>query len=122
MDMSISGNYHCPNWVDYPLDTIGATGGLLGENPVICGGGTKNLFTGFVDPSAGGSNECYLIKAKENVLIAKMTEGRGDAASVVIDDTHLWVTGGRCCFGYIMSSSDYVHINGSFLGIYVPYV
>ena len=38
IDLSTSGNYQCSGWTDYPFEVYGATGGLLGSYPVVCGG------------------------------------------------------------------------------------
>ena len=38
IDFSTSEQMECPNWVSFPSDTKGAVGGLLGTNPVVCGG------------------------------------------------------------------------------------
>ena len=39
IDLSNSGSYMCPDWVDYPDYIHGATGGLIGNKAVVCGGG-----------------------------------------------------------------------------------
>ena len=50
IDLSVSGNYKCPDWVDNPIAVHGATGGLLGTTLVTCGGWPF-------------SNKCYKMKA-----------------------------------------------------------
>ena len=50
IDLSVSGNYKCPDWVDNPIAVHGATGGLLGTTLITCGGWPF-------------SNKCYKMKA-----------------------------------------------------------
>ena len=57
IDLSELGNYQCFDWVDYPIDVIAATGGLLGSHPVVCGGHDVYGYQ-HVD-------ECYKITAKK---------------------------------------------------------
>ena len=56
VELSVEGNYHkCPDWIDYPLYLNRATGGLLGETPIICGGGS--------DHNGEITNDCFLVYA-----------------------------------------------------------
>ena len=38
LDLSNSGNQQCPDWVDYPISVEAASGLLIGEKAIICGG------------------------------------------------------------------------------------
>ena len=38
VDLSLTGNSECSDWIDYPNNIRGATGGFLGNIPVVCGG------------------------------------------------------------------------------------
>ena len=90
LEISEKTKFQCSDWVDYPMDVWGATGGLVGSIPIICGGRT-----------------CYNITANKAVLLGKMTSMRQSAASVVINNKLLWVTGGY------QSSTDFIHLNGT---------
>ena len=79
--MSELENYKCFDWVDYPINVDGGTGGLLGNSPVVCGGYPL-------------TDECYKLSEKKADLVVKMTTKRSGAASVTINDTLLWITGG----------------------------
>ncbi len=63
-------------------DVHEATGGLVGSHPVVCG--DRYPYT----------DECYKIGEKKADLVAQMTTKRGYAASVTINSTLLWITGG----------------------------
>ena len=62
----------CNNWPDFPIGVSGATGGLIGDTVIICGG--------------KGSDECYSLTSEKSTLVTHMTVGRKDAASIVIND------------------------------------
>ena len=104
--MSISGNYHCPDWIDYPIEVTGASGGLLGKTSIICGGG---------HPS---TDKCYEVKANKIEPFTAMTTSRYYAASVQINSNTLWISGGF--YGLILSSSEFIQINGSTQGPQLP--
>ena len=106
IDLSELGNYQCPDWGDYPIEVGGATGGLLGTIPIICGG--------FLH-----TDECYKITAKEAVLVVKMTTKRAGAASVTISSISLWITGGSDG-NNLLSSSEFVQMEGTMPGPKVP--
>ena len=93
----------CKNWPDFPIGTTGATGGLIGNTVMICGG----LYV----------DECYSINPYQKV---KMSVWRYYAASVVIDDKTLWVTGGWND-GYL-ASTEYVTTAGTIPGPWMPKV
>ena len=92
IDLSKKGNNECENWGDFPmhgpndgnyLPNIGQTGGLLGKIPIICGG--SHSYFGYT---------CLIYKEEWTVHL-KLSTGREHAASLVLNETILWVTGGR---------------------------
>ena len=74
---------------------LGATGGLLGNSPIVCGGenkmahGNLNVF-----------QDCVVIGQPKMEI--KMIEKRTFAASVALDQSTLWIVGGfnGCCKQY----------------------
>ena len=94
LEISEKNKFQCSDWVDYPMDVWGATGGLVGSMPIICGGRT-----------------CYNVTANKAVLLGKMKTKRRSAASVVLNDSVLWVTGGWN--GIRLSSTELVYSNGT---------
>ena len=59
----------------------GATGGLLQNSPIVCGGYDGNY-----------SRDCVVIGQPEMEM--KMIEKRDGAASVALDQSTLWIVGG----------------------------
>ena len=101
IDLSCSGYHRCPDWVDFPSDAYGATSGLLGHFPLICGGYSNYKYF----------DECYKVTANRAFLIGIMSSKRYGAASVVIDHSKLWVTGGYN--GYFLSSTEFINLDGT---------
>ena len=62
---------------------IGATGGLLQNSPILCGGRDKQFKI---------SQECVAIGKPEKEM--KMIEKKFNAASVALDQSTLWIVGG----------------------------
>ena len=83
------------------MDVRFATGGLLGTNIVVCGGG---------DPA---TDECYKITSKETIKFGQMNTKRDSAASVTINSNTLWVTGGWDYAYHYLSSTEFVYLNGA---------
>ena len=98
----------CNNWSDFPIDVYGATGGLFGDTVIICGGGGYN----YVD-------ECYSLTSEKAKLVTHMSFARYGAASIVLDDNTLWVTGGYN-HGGSLASTEYVTVTGTMSGPYLP--
>ena len=74
----------------------GATGGLLQNSPIICGGYDKMDYT---------TRDCVVIGQPE----MKMIEKRVDAASVALDPCTLWIVGGRKGFlGNALNSTEFI--------------
>ena len=87
----------------------GATGGVIGDTVIICGG------------YDGGNNvdECYrLTSEKKPQLFTHMLVERQYAASIVLNDNILWVTGGWS--GAYLASTEYVTSTGTILGPNLP--
>ena len=96
----------CNNWPDFPISVWGATGGLIGDTVIICGGRDSDF--NYVD-------ECYSLTSEKATLVTHMSVGRGAAASIVINDNTLWVTGGRDDDGTI-ASTEYLTVTGTMPG------
>ena len=103
----------CNNWPNFPIGVDGATGGLIGDTVIICGGWSDGY--GYVD-------ECYSLSSEKATLVTQMSGLRCCAASIVINDNTLWVTGG---FGGSLgsdygASTEYVSMTGTMLGPDLP--
>ena len=109
IDLSISGNYHCPQWVNYPIAIHGAIGGLLEGIPIICGG-VNHKYT---------SNKCYKITSKMSYQVI-MSTMRSNAAGVVIDGSTFWITGGKDRNANALLSSELIQWNGTMPGPELP--
>ena len=109
IDLSLDDDDQCFNWVDYPLELDGATGGLLGNTPLICGG---ESFGQYID-------ECYSLNGETSKFVTKMSVKTSGAASIVLNETILWITGGYN--GNVpLASSEYIRLSGSSPGRYLP--
>ena len=118
IDLSSDDDDQCFNWVDYPLELYAATGGLLGNTPLICGGKLPGIqLHGLTQPV----DECYSLNGDKSTFVTKMLVKRSSAASIVINETILWVTGGSG--GYyngFLASSEYIRLSGSSPGPDLP--
>ena len=85
IDISTSQKSECNDWVHYPQNTKGATGGFLHTNPIICGG---------YQELSGYSSECNIVFPKTSKFLTNMLSKRYNAASVLIKETYLWISGG----------------------------
>ena len=110
IDLSISGNYQCPNWVNYPIAIFGAIGGLLEGIPIICGG-SNFAYT---------SNKCYTITSKKSNQDVTMSTLRSNAAGVVINGSTLWITGGKDHNANVFSSTEFIQENETMPGPKLP--
>ena len=96
----------CNNWPDFPIFVSDATGGLIEDTVIICGG---------LDDSGNAVDKCYSMTSYEKAtLVTHMSVGRSSAASIVINDDTLWVTG-----GYI-ASTEYVTLTKAIQGPDLP--
>ena len=113
--MTVKGGNKCNNWPEFPIGVRGATGGVIGDTVIICGG------------HDGGSNnvdECYSLTSKKATLVTHMSVERQYAASIVLNENILWVTGGYSG-AYLSStlglaSTEYVTVTGTMIGPNLP--
>ena len=103
----------CKNWPDHSMDLYGATGGLIGNTVLICGGyGRFNSLHKYVDG-------CYSMTSQKVTLVTHMSVKRFYAASIVLNDNTLWVAGGK--YRGIYKSTEYVTISGTLPGPDLPF-
>ena len=99
IDLAIKSDSSCKNWAEFPNDIYGATGGVIKETLVICGGGIPGE----------SFDECYSLNGKAITIITYMSVKRKYAASLVIDKTKLWITGGWSSdTGSRLGSSEFI--------------
>ena len=101
----------CNNWPDFPIGVQGATVGLIGNTVIICGG--------FDGSSIDESDECYSLTSEEATLVTHMSVVRWGAASIVLNDNTLWVTGG-INYGGTLASTEYLKMTGTMPGPDLP--
>ena len=67
-------------------------------------------------------DECYSLTSEKAKLVTHMSAGRMYAASIVINDNTLWVTGGYLANSYqaYLASTEYVTVTGIILGPDLP--
>jgi hypothetical protein len=110
LDLSIKGGSKCNDWAELPKDVLKATGGVIQDVVVICGGGTYGETF----------DECYSLNGKAITLITYMSVKRKYAASLVIEETKLWITGGFSSEFERLGSSEYISLEGSKPGADLP--
>ena len=104
----------CKNWPDLPMDFYGATGGLIGNTVLICGGyGSLNS-----SYSQSYLDDCYSMTSQKVTLVTHLSVKKEYAASIVLNDNTLWVTGGKN--SKILASTEYVTISGTLPGPDLP--
>ena len=103
----------CFDWLNFPISVDGATGGLIGETVIICGGGYHNGYNYTI------YDECYSLTSEKATLVTHMSVERRSAASIVLDDNILWVTGGYSG-AFHLASTEYVTVTGTMLGPNLP--
>jgi hypothetical protein len=90
IDLDDSSN-HCQVLEDYPIEVLGAVGGLLNQvDPLVCGGGYPY------------TNVCYVVNQPGQS--SEMLEERAYSASLTLNSTHLWITGGTNLNGPLQTS------------------
>ena len=94
VDLTVKGGNMCNNWPDFPIDIMGATGGLIGNTIIICGG-----------YSDGYERGCFSLTSEKATYVTSMSIGRMFASSIVLNDNKLWVTGGYGSNGYNQDST-----------------
>ena len=97
----------CNNWPDFPIAVEGVTGGLIGNTVMICGGYGVDYF-----------DECYSLTSEKATQVIHMSIGRLSAASIVLNDNTLWVTGGY--HDDLLASTEYVRVTGTMPGPNLP--
>ena len=110
--MTVKGGQKCNNWPDYPIGVFGATGGVVGNTVIICGGRDTNYV----------SDECYSLTSDKATLVTHMSVQRAYAASIVLNDKTLWVTGGGNdgVNPVRLESTEYVKETGTMFGPDLP--
>ena len=78
IDLSINVTSGCLDWPTFPDYVLGATGGLVSNTPIICGGGLVN------DDASHASDECHILDGRKITLNTTMTLKRYAAASIVL--------------------------------------
>jgi hypothetical protein len=107
--LTVKGGNRCNNWPDFPIGVDEGTGGLIGDTVIICGG------------SGGSYDGCYSLTSEKATLVTHMSVGRLSAASIVINDNTLWVTGGYDpSGGGDDASTEYVTVTGTMPGPDLP--
>ena len=100
--MSASKHAQCPRWADFPYDTQGTIGAFLGTNIIVCGGIPHNVH----------ADKCHIITQKSTKVLLKMKSKRYEAASLVIREKYLWVSGGND--GTVtLSSTEFIEIESA---------
>jgi hypothetical protein len=85
----------CQNLEDYPIGVYGAVGGFLNQgDPLVCGGGSA------------ATNVCHVVNQPDQS--SEMLEERESSASLTLNSSHLWVTGGWN--GNSLQTSEFVSI------------
>ena len=110
IDLAIKSDSSCKNWAEFPKDVDSATGGVIKETVVICGGGIPGE----------SFDECYSLNGKVATLITHMSAKRAYAASLVINGASLWITGGWSSDTGRLASSEYITLEGSIPGPDMP--
>jgi hypothetical protein len=90
IDLSINVTSGCSDWPTFPDYLRGATGGLVSNTPIICGG---------IDDASHVSDECHILDGRKLTLNTTMILKRYKAASIVLNENTLWITGGKVDLG-----------------------
>ena len=96
------------------MTVASATGGLVNNTPIICGG---------VSFTTSTSNICYNLKENDVIATTQMIVNRTYAASIVYNEHFLWITGGTdMALNLIHSSSEFIQTgkNHSVAGSSLP--
>ena len=100
--IDVSSSTSCANLPSYPYSMRYATGGVINNSPVICGGYRRS-------GSPREQESCYRFNENSNSwnLHCKMTSRRYYHAASVIQDA-LFITGGN-----YPGSTEFIHANGT---------
>ena len=108
-ELTSDSGFQCQNWVE--LKTFGATGGLLGNTPLICGGFTNG----------NTSDTCYALNKDKATNATTMLVKRLYSTSIILDSNILWITGGKNFEAELVhSSSEYVTVRYTSPGPELP--
>lgn len=115
IDLSEGDDSQCFDWKDYPGNVEEASGGLIGDTVLICGGA----------PRLGDiHDQCYGLSSRKSTFITNMSTERWSAGSIVLDEKILWISGGLsgglAGSSTPLSSSDLVTLIGSTPGPELP--
>ena len=106
LDLTTKGGNLCKNNpVNFPEGVINAYGGLVGDTVLICGGYDGDIFM----------DACYTLSRKSKNYVTQMSVIREHGASLIINDTTLWITGGRT-----LASSEFITVTGTEPGPDLP--
>jgi hypothetical protein len=96
IDLEDSSNI-CQNLEYYPIQVDGAVGGLINQvDPLVCGGWNPTATT----------NVCYVVNQPGQSL--EMLEERVMSASLTLNSSHLWITGGSNSNNEKLRTSEFV--------------
>ena len=107
------------NWPDFPISVYEATGGLIGDSVIICGGWGEIFIPGWGNVY-NPVNECYSMTSEKATIVTQMSVGRSSAASIVINDNTLWITGGSGSNSELLASTEYVTLTETMPGPTMP--
>ena len=111
VDSTVRGDNMCKNWPDLPIGITGATGGLIGNTALICGGWHDS-------PSV---DECYSLTSEKATLVTHMSIERFFPACIVLNDNMLWITGGYNSYSHsFLASTEKVTLAGTMPGPELP--
>ena len=107
VDLTIKGGNKCNNWPDIPWlgshhFTSTTTAGLLGNTAMIC-----------------GRSGCYSLERNKPPVLIHLSSNRDLSASLVLNGTTLWITGGYSS-GVKLASTEFVTTTGTLEGPNMP--
>ena len=88
--LNLKTGEQCNDWIDFPVNPglEGATGSFFGNVAVICGG------LSYFEKDFSVKDECIYINATSTDLLLNMNTKRYHAASAMVMNDRLWITGG----------------------------
>ena len=103
VDLTIKGGNQCNNWPDIPWSSYKSTAGLVGNTPMMCG-----LYG------------CYSLDRNKQPVLMHLPPNRDSAASIVLNGTTLWITGGYVEILNKLASTEFVTTTGTLEGPNMP--
>ena len=103
VDLTIKGGNQCNNWPDIPWTSYTSTAGLIGNTPMMC-----------------GHYGCYSLDKTKQPLLMHLPPNRVSAASIVLNGTTLWITGGYIEILNKLASTEFVTTTGTLEGPDMP--